>query len=114
MIKPTGGRVIYKGRDLWAMSKDERRDYRREVQAIFQDPFAVFNPFYTIDRLLQTPIRTFKLAKSRADAKLLIDDALTKVGLRPREVLGRLSASAQRRTTAAHRGRAQSAATAES
>ena len=89
MIKPTGGRVIYKGRDLWAMSKDERRDYRREVQAIFQDPFAVFNPFYTIDRLLQTPIRTFKLAKSRADAKLLIDDALTKVGLRPREVLGR-------------------------
>ena len=45
MIKPTGGRVIYKGQDLWAMSNQQRRDYRREVQAIFQDPFAVYNPF---------------------------------------------------------------------
>ena len=89
MIEPTGGRVIYKGQDLWALSKAERRDYRREVQAIFQDPFAVYNPFYTIDRLLMTPIRTFKLAKNRAQALPLIEDALTKVGLRPGEVLGR-------------------------
>jgi len=89
MIKPTAGRVIYKGQDLWAMSNHERRDYRREVQAIFQDPFAVYNPFYTIDRLLHTPIRSFKLAKSRSQALGLIEDALTKVGLRPAEVLGR-------------------------
>ena len=89
MIKPTGGRVVYKGRDLWFMSNQERRDYRREVQAIFQDPFAVYNPFYTIDRLLQTPIRTFKLAKNRAQAQDMIEDALTKVGLRAAEVLGR-------------------------
>ena len=89
MIKPTGGSVIYNGQDLWAMSNQERRDYRREVQAIFQDPFAVYNPFYTIDRLLLTPIRTFKLAKSRAETRDMIEDALTKVGLRPAEVLGR-------------------------
>ena len=89
MIKPTGGRVVYKGQDLWELSSQERRDYRREVQAIFQDPFAVYNPFYTIDRLLMTPIRTFKLAKDRAQAMPLIEDALTKVGLRPAEVLGR-------------------------
>ncbi|MCY3832375.1 MAG: ABC transporter ATP-binding protein [Chloroflexi bacterium] len=89
MIKPTGGQVIYKGQDLWEMSTQERRDYRREVQAIFQDPFAVYNPFYTIDRLLLTPIRTFKLAKKKAEARELIEDALTKVGLRADEVLGR-------------------------
>ncbi len=89
MIKPTGGRVIYKGQDLWALSNRERRDYRREVQAIFQDPFAVYNPFYTIDRLLLTPIRTFKLADNRAQARELMVDALTKVGLRADEVLGR-------------------------
>ncbi len=89
MIKPTSGRVIYRGQDLWAMSNQERRDYRREVQAIFQDPFAVYNPFYTIDRLLLTPIRTFKLARNRAHARELIEDALTKVGLRAGEVLGR-------------------------
>lgn len=89
MIKPTSGRVVYNGQDLWAMSTQERRDYRREVQAIFQDPFAVYNPFYTIDRLLMTPIRTFKLAENRAQARDLIEDALTKVGLRAAEVLGR-------------------------
>ena len=89
MVKPTGGRVIYKGQDLWSMSNAQRRDYRREVQAIFQDPFAVYNPFYTIDRLLKTPIRTFKLAKNRAHAQELMEDVLEKVGLRAGEVLGR-------------------------
>lgn len=89
MIKPTGGRVIYRGRDLWEMANDERREYRREVQAIFQDPFAVYNPFYTVDRLLLTPIRTFKLAKDRAQARQLMQEALDKVGLRAGEVLGR-------------------------
>ncbi|MDE2634881.1 MAG: ABC transporter ATP-binding protein [Chloroflexota bacterium] len=89
MLKPTRGRVVYKGRDLWAMAKQERRDYRREVQAIFQDPFAVYNPFYTIDRLLMTPIRTFKLANDRAQARTMMEEALDKVGLRAGEVLGR-------------------------
>ncbi len=89
MLKPTRGRVVYKGRDLWAMAKQERRDYRREVQAIFQDPFAVYNPFYTIDRLLMTPIRTFKLASDRAQARTMMEEALDKVGLRAGEVLGR-------------------------
>ncbi len=89
MLKPTGGRVVYKGRDLWEMAKQERRDYRREVQAIFQDPFAVYNPFYTIDRLLLTPIRTFKLANNRAQARTMMEEALDKVGLRAGEVLGR-------------------------
>ena len=95
------------------MSTEERRDYRREVQAIFQDPFAVYNPFYTIDRLLLTPIRTFKLAKNRAQALPLIEDALTKVGLAAGGGLGTLSASAERRAAAAHRGGAQSAAAAQ-
>ncbi len=89
MIRPTSGEVVYQGRDLWAMSNAQRRDYRRNVQAIFQDPFAVYNPFYTIDRLLQTPIRSFKLAKDREHAQQLIHDALDKVGLRSSEVLGR-------------------------
>ena len=89
MVKPTGGSVIYKGQDLWTMSNQERRDYRREVQAIFQDPFAVYNPFYTVDRLLLTPMRTFKLARGREQTRMLMEDALEKVGLRADDVLGR-------------------------
>ena len=89
MIKPTSGRVVYQGQDLWAMSNRQRKEYRRDVQAIFQDPFAVYNPFYTVDRLLRTPIRTFKLASDRKAAQAMIEDALKKVGLRADEVLGR-------------------------
>jgi len=63
--------------------------YRREVQAVFQDPFAVFNPFYTVDHLLTVPIKQFKLAKSGRDARNKMDEALTSVGLRPEDVLGR-------------------------
>ncbi len=89
MVKPTAGRVVYKGQDLWSMSSQQRRDYRREVQAIFQDPFAVYNPFYTVDRLLLTPMRAFKLARDRKQARKLMEEALEKVGLRAAEVLGR-------------------------
>ena len=89
MIKPTSGRVIYNGQNLRGMSGEQRKAYRREVQAIFQDPFAVYNPFYPIDRLLRTPIRAFKLARNRTHAQELVEDALEKVGLQPGEVLGR-------------------------
>ena len=63
--------------------------FRREVQAVFQDPFAVFNPFYTVDHLLSVPINRFKLAKSKREARDKMDEALTAVGLRPEEILGR-------------------------
>jgi peptide/nickel transport system ATP-binding protein len=63
--------------------------FRREVQAVFQDPFAVFNPFYTVDHLLSVPIARFKLANSKSEAKNIMVDALTAVGLRPGDVLGR-------------------------
>ncbi len=63
--------------------------FRREVQAVFQDPFAVFNPFYTVDHLLSVPIRRFRLARSKSDARDRMVEALTAVGLHPDDVLGR-------------------------
>jgi peptide/nickel transport system ATP-binding protein len=87
--KPTTGQVLYRGKDVQNLSGDERRTFRREIQAIFQDPFGVYNPFYKIDHLLQTPLKTFKLAKNRSDADDQIDLALQTVGLNPNDVLGR-------------------------
>ena len=88
-VKPTSGQVFYRGQDLAAMSDTERRRFRREVQPIFQDPFDVFNPFYRVDHVLTVPIRRFGLAKSRDEARRLIDEALHRVGLRPQDTLGR-------------------------
>jgi oligopeptide/dipeptide ABC transporter ATP-binding protein len=88
-IAPTSGQVLYRGRDLARMSGAERKQFRREVQPIFQDPYEAFNPFYKVDHVLSTPLRRFKLATSAADERRQIEDALEKVGLRPRETLGR-------------------------
>jgi len=88
-VKPSAGQVFYRGNDLAAMSEADRRQFRREVQPIFQDPFDVFNPFYRIDHVLMTPVRRFGLAKSAREARRLIDEALQRVGLRPQDTLGR-------------------------
>jgi len=88
-LTPTTGQIIYRGKDISRLGRSERLTFRREVQAVFQDPFAVFNPFYPVDHLLTVPIRRFKLANSKAEARKKMDEALTAVGLRPEDVLGR-------------------------
>jgi len=88
-ITPTSGQILYKGKDIQSLRGEERVLFRREVQAVFQDPFAVFNPFYTVDHLLTVPIDRFKLAKSKSEARAIMMEALTAVGLRPGDVLGR-------------------------
>jgi oligopeptide/dipeptide ABC transporter ATP-binding protein len=88
-ISPTKGEVLYKGKDLSKLHSQEHLQFRREVQAVFQDPFAVFNPFYTIDHLLTVPIDKFKLTKSKKQARQMMEDSLSAVGLRPDEILGR-------------------------
>ena len=88
-ITPTTGEILYRGKNIVSLRGKERLAYRREVQAVFQDPFAVFNPFYTVDHLLTVPIRQFKLAKSGREARAKMDEALNTVGLRPDDVLGR-------------------------
>jgi oligopeptide/dipeptide ABC transporter ATP-binding protein len=89
LLTPSTGHVCYRGQDLAAMSRGQWRAFRREVQAIFQDPYEVYNPFYRVDHVLTTPVARFGLAPSRAEARALIEDALRAVGLRPEETLGR-------------------------
>jgi oligopeptide/dipeptide ABC transporter ATP-binding protein len=87
--EPSLGNVLYHGKDIWKMNQDETIDFRRNVQAVFQDPFAVYNPFYKVDNLLSIPIKNFKLAKNNDEARALMESALRRVGLRPEETLGR-------------------------
>jgi peptide/nickel transport system ATP-binding protein len=89
LLTPTGGRVTYRGEDLATMSRRHRQRFRREVQAIFQDPYEVYNPFYRVDHVLAVPVTRFGLAATRAEAWSRIEGALRAVGLRPEETLGR-------------------------
>ncbi len=59
------------------------------MQAIFQDPFEVYNPFYKVDQVLTIPVRKFHLANSKAEAQQQIEESLQLAGLRPEDTLGR-------------------------
>lgn len=89
LTEPTSGEVCYRGVDLRRLDQDQRRQFRRDVQVIFQDPYEVYNPFYRVDHVLQEPVTNFRLAKSKVQGRALIEEALTSVGLRPEETLGR-------------------------
>jgi ABC-type oligopeptide transport system ATPase subunit len=105
METPTSGEMLYRGKELRNCSRQELRAFRREVQAIFQDPFGVYNSVYKVDHVLTTPIAKFKLAKSRDEGRRMIEEALRAVGLRPEETLGRfphqLSGGQRQRTMVA-------------
>ena len=88
-IHPTAGQINYNRRDIWQMSRRERFHFRREVQAIFQDPFGTYNPFYKVDAVFNTVINKFKLAKGRRETRKLAEEALEVVGLQPDEILGK-------------------------
>ncbi|RZT12009.1 peptide/nickel transport system ATP-binding protein [Kribbella sp. VKM Ac-2569] len=87
--KPTAGSVLYGGKDIFKLSRAEYDEYRRDVQPVFQDPYAIFNPFYRVDRVLWKAVKKFKLADTRAKGLELIEESLRAVRLEPENVLGR-------------------------
>jgi peptide/nickel transport system ATP-binding protein len=86
---PTKGEILYRGKNVRQLSRDESREFRIQVQAIFQDPFGVFNSFYRIDHVLTMPIAKFGLARNASESRAMIEQALRAVGLKPSDTLGR-------------------------
>ena len=89
LLAPTEGEIFYRSKSLKDLNSSERKQYRQDVQAIFQDPFAVYNPFYKVDHLFEAPIKKFKITKNKEQARQLIEDSIETVGLRVSETLGR-------------------------
>lgn len=86
---PTEGEVLFRGKNLSQLSRQESQRFRKEIQAIFQDPFGVFNSFYKVDHVLEMAVAKFALAQDQKQARTLIEQALRAVGLRPDDTLGR-------------------------
>lgn len=89
MIQPSSGQILYQGKELGHINKEDWKIFRREVQAVFQDPFEVYNPFYRVDHVLTTPITKYYPGASKSETRDRIEEALTSVGLRSEETLGR-------------------------
>lgn len=89
LLQPTSGLVLYNGKNINVLSSCEKKKFRQSVQAVLQDPFSSFNPFYKVDRFLRVPLDKFNIGKTRREKKEIIDRSLLGIGLNPEEVLGR-------------------------
>lgn len=83
----SSGQIIYDGQDVTHHTAAQLKSYRREVQAVFQDPFGVYNPFYRVQHVFQMIIKNFKLSRSKTESREMIEEALNTVGLHGEDVL---------------------------
>ena len=81
LIEPTGGEVIFEGKNLLAMSQRELRDTRRQMQIIFQDPYASLNPRMRVGDIVGEGLEIHKLARGKAK-RVRVMELLHQVGLR--------------------------------
>ena len=89
--EPTEGKVLYQGQAVAKLRGEALRSFRREVQAVFQDPYSAFNPFYRVDRALSSPLFKLGLVRDHDEARTRMEKACTQVGLDPALVLGRFA-----------------------
>ncbi len=85
LLKPSSGQVLYRGKDIWKMSRDEFREYRRNAQIVHQDSYAALNPVRTIYHSLSAPFYHYRLARNRRQARDRVAELLYRVGLTPPE-----------------------------
>jgi oligopeptide transport system ATP-binding protein len=81
LIEPTGGEVKFQGKNLLALSQRELRDMRREMQIIFQDPYASLNPRMRVGDIVGEGLEIHKLARGKAKRDRVME-LLHQVGLR--------------------------------
>ena len=79
--KATAGTLKYKGNDITNLSKKELRSLRKEIQIIFQDPYASLNPRLTVGEAIMEPMKVHKLFSSDNERKVKTIEVLEKVGL---------------------------------
>lgn len=81
LIEPKSGKIIFDGRDITRLKPQEMRPIRREMQMIFQDPYASLNPRQKIMEILTEPMLFHKLCSSKAEAEEKAIHLLERVGL---------------------------------
>ena len=82
LTEPTEGEVLFEGKDLFKMSRAELKKVRRDIQMIFQDPFASLDPRMTIGQIITEPLIIHKIG-DRASRRAMAEELLERVGLQP-------------------------------
>jgi peptide/nickel transport system ATP-binding protein len=79
--RPTGGSILFDGQDVGRASEQDLRAVRRQMQVVFQDPYASFNPRRTVAWLVSEPLHLLDPKPSPAEARALAKEVLALVGL---------------------------------
>ena len=80
LLKPTSGKIVFDGKELTAMKPAERKQYCKDIQLIFQDPYASLNPRMRIGDIIAEPIITNNiLPKDQVEDR--VNELLERVGL---------------------------------
>ena len=80
LIEPTSGEVVFDGKDVPSLPKDELRELRKDMQIIFQDPYGSLNPRMTVGDIIGEPLHIHKLARGAAKEQR-VREILEVVGL---------------------------------
>jgi oligopeptide transport system ATP-binding protein len=83
LLEPTAGKIILDGRDITSYSRNQMRPVRRDVQIVFQDPYASLNPRMTVREIVGEPLRIHGLYRSRGEGRRRVEELLRTVGLSP-------------------------------
>ena len=82
LVEPTDGQIIFNGQDITRFSRRQMRDVRRELQIVFQDPYASLNPRMTVRDIVSEPLRIHRLYRG-GQRGTRVDELLRTVGLSP-------------------------------
>ena len=85
LIEPTSGEINFEGENICELSNEELRKRRRQMQIIFQDPYASLNPRMTIGSIVGEPLTIHNVAKGQ-ERKDRVEQLLHRVGLRPEHI----------------------------
>lgn len=80
LLEPTEGKVTFDGQELTTLSAQEMRKARREIQMVFQDPYASLNPRHTVEKILMEPLIVHNIGDTKSRKKM-VKDFLEIVGL---------------------------------
>ncbi len=81
LLEATEGEVLFEGRDVMGLNKTELRELRRDMQIIFQDPYASLNPRMTVADIVGEPLDIHNLAKNKKERNNKVKEILENVGL---------------------------------
>ena len=82
LIEPTSGTMTFDGQDIAKLSKEQLREFRQRVQPVFQDPYSSLNPMFTVGRIIQEPLDTYKRGTPK-ERRTRVAELLKEVSLPP-------------------------------